>query len=111
MSNLKQLVGKNLRRVRKAKKLTQTQLSVIANVQYRSIGYIEQGRYLGRVDTLEKIIKALDIPASELFLDVEIHPDDSINLKLAKINETLKTCTPEKLDVICKVIDALSKTL
>lgn len=111
MSNLKQIVGKNLKRRRKERKLTQTQLSVIANVQYRTVGYIEQGRYLGRVDTLEKLIKALDIPAGELFTEIGTSANDSSALKIKKMNQVLSTCSAETLDTIYKVILALSKSL
>lgn len=96
MSNLKQIVGKNLKRLRKERKLTQTQLSVIANVQYRTVGYIEQGRYLGRVDTLEKLIKGLSQEQFSELLNVTMQT-------ISQIECGKRFSTAETIDKICDV--------
>ncbi|MFD3259578.1 helix-turn-helix domain-containing protein [Paenibacillus lentus] len=67
MSILRRLVGENIRRVRKEQGLTQEELAEKAELQYQYIGGVERGTRNISLDSLEKIINALNITYSELF--------------------------------------------
>ncbi|OMF55216.1 helix-turn-helix transcriptional regulator [Paenibacillus sp. FSL R5-0766] len=60
-------VGNRIRELRKAKGWTQEQLAEAAGLHYSYIGGVERGDRNISLETLEKIIIGLQIPANELF--------------------------------------------
>ncbi|HEY8939549.1 MAG TPA: helix-turn-helix transcriptional regulator [Cellvibrio sp.] len=64
---LKKQFGKRLQQCRVASKLTQEQLAERVGVTIESISNMERGIHGPGFDTLEKITKALGIPAKVLF--------------------------------------------
>lgn len=56
----------NLKELRKAKKLTQTQLSSLSNVSQGKICEYESGKTLPRLDTAARLAKALGCSLDEL---------------------------------------------
>lgn len=54
-------IGENIKRFRKQKKLTQSQLAELANMSRSYVADIERDRYNPSVDTLKAIAKALEI--------------------------------------------------
>lgn len=60
-------LGKKLKRARRELGITQEELAERANLSRAYIGYIEQGKNLPALQTLEKIAKALKIRLSDLF--------------------------------------------
>lgn len=60
-------LGKKLKRARREMGITQEELAERANLSRAYIGYIEQGKNLPALQTLEKIAKALKIRLSDLF--------------------------------------------
>ncbi len=65
MSSRKKL-GENLRKLRLKKNMSQGNLAIILNVNRAYISKIENGRMNPTLSTLEKIAKALGVPADEL---------------------------------------------
>ena len=63
---IRKVVRTNLRRLRKTKGLTQEDLAFKIGVSRAYIGYIEQGRNIPSLDTLEKLAKALDVSITAL---------------------------------------------
>jgi len=62
------VVSKNIRRIRKKKKISQDKLSKKANLALNTIVKIETGEKSNpTVETLEKIAKALDVSVGNLF--------------------------------------------
>lgn len=59
--------GKNLRRIRKDKGLTMTELANICDIQYRQISNIELGKVNTTVSTIYLLAEALKISAKDLF--------------------------------------------
>ncbi|MFB5763947.1 helix-turn-helix domain-containing protein [Paenibacillus medicaginis] len=79
MSDLRQLVGTRIRAMRNAKGLTQQKLADIAGLDYRYIGALERGERNFSIDTLEKVLIALNVSLSELmYSDSEIDNDESL---------------------------------
>lgn len=61
------LVGKRIRQIRKEYKISQEKLGELAQLQSTYIGGVERGERNISLETLEKIIKALDITYSDFF--------------------------------------------
>lgn len=68
MTDLRNTVGDRIRAIRKAQGLTQQQLAELANLDDAYIGAVERGERNFSIDTLEKIVAALQIQPGELFL-------------------------------------------
>lgn len=59
-------VGKNIKRIRKAKRITQDRLAAAAHMSISHLGYIERGKENPTLYTLYRISVALKIPLKEL---------------------------------------------
>lgn len=67
MSLLKQQFGRRLRSLRKARNVTQEQLSERTGLTIESISNIERGIFAPKFENLEKIAAALDVEVKQLF--------------------------------------------
>ncbi|PKG24365.1 helix-turn-helix domain-containing protein [Niallia nealsonii] len=67
MSDFLKIVGDSVRIYRKAKGLTQEELAEQAGLQSTYIGGVERGERNISLDTLDKILRGLDISAYQLF--------------------------------------------
>jgi transcriptional regulator with XRE-family HTH domain len=65
--DIKVLLGKKIREVRKAKKLTQEQMAELLGVETSSLSNIERGKYYPTSENLSKIIRILEVQPHELF--------------------------------------------
>lgn len=59
-------VGKNIKKIRKEKKMTQLDLAMKCNTDVRKIGGTERGQYDFRISSIMVIANGLDINAEEL---------------------------------------------
>lgn len=69
----RELVGKNIKRVRVAKGVSQEQLAFDAAIDRSYLGGIERCDENPSVDTLDKIAGVLGIELAELFQPVALH--------------------------------------
>ncbi|MDE6138678.1 MAG: helix-turn-helix domain-containing protein [Candidatus Gastranaerophilales bacterium] len=76
MENIKELLGKKIKELRKAKKYTQEQLAEKVGIGTPNISYFETGKFSPSVDTLQKIAEVLDVEIYELYM---FQPLKSIN--------------------------------
>lgn len=67
MGELEQIVGANVRRLRKARGLTQEQLGFEAQIAMRHVGAIERGQASATVGMLGRLAKALGVEPGTLF--------------------------------------------
>jgi transcriptional regulator with XRE-family HTH domain len=67
MQNIGKKLGLKIKELRKAKKLTQTQLAEKVGIDYKHLSRIEVGSSFPSINTLGKIAYYLDVEASELF--------------------------------------------
>ena len=67
MSSLKVKLGARIQQIRKSKKLTQEQLAEMIDLDIPNLSNIERGKRFVSANTLENIIKALDVTEKELF--------------------------------------------
>jgi transcriptional regulator with XRE-family HTH domain len=63
----KSLVAWNLRRLRVAKKISQDELALRAEVERAYVGHLERGTKNPTIATLEKLVEALNSEMTELF--------------------------------------------
>lgn len=67
----RELVGKNIKRIRVAKNVTQEQLAFDANVDRSYLGGIERSDENPSVDTLDKIANVLGVDLIEFFVPID----------------------------------------
>lgn len=65
--SLREIVAKNLRRIRHAKGLSQEELADRAGVNRNYIGLLERERHAATVDMLEQIAAVLEVDAVDFF--------------------------------------------
>jgi len=60
-------IGKNLKKLRKQKSLSQDRLSKLADISYNTVIKLESGGITNpSIDTLQKLTKALDVSVDDL---------------------------------------------
>ena len=68
MGNIKVLLGKKIKELRKSRGLTQEKLAELAGIEIPSLSNIENGKNYPNNETLEKIALALRIKPYQLFI-------------------------------------------
>ena len=66
MQSVKDLFGKRIKELRKARNLTQEQLAELVDIDTRNIIKIENSETFPRVKTLDKLLEVFQISASEI---------------------------------------------
>ncbi|MEK5262440.1 helix-turn-helix transcriptional regulator [Paenibacillus sp. FSL L8-0663] len=105
--SLPESVGNRIRELRKAKGWTQEQLAEAAGLHYSYIGGVERGDRNISLETLEKIILALKVPAFELFQFDETSDRKEIINELMLLINSRETTELEILTTITKNIVGL----
>ena len=65
-----QLIGPKIRKMRKERKLTQTELAARIGIQQSDLSRMEKGEYRVSLDTLFRILAEFNVSISEFFDDV-----------------------------------------
>ena len=90
-SELRSVLGKNIKKYRNIKKLSQAKLAEILDITPNFISEIETGKRWISSDTLVNIADALDVEVHELLKPPQKHPDE-MTAFIANYNEqALKT--------------------
>lgn len=77
-----QLVGRKIRQLRRARQLTQTELSARIGVQQSDLSRMEKGEYRVSLDTLFRILSEFQISIGEFFEEMGGSPLSERELKL-----------------------------
>lgn len=93
-SEVKKLLGYNLRRIRKLQNLSQIQLAERVNMAFTFISDIENGKKWVSPETIEKFSKALNVEVYQFFL-----PED-YNFSF---NKTIDSYTQEIFEAIRRI--------
>lgn len=104
MKTTKELLGARIKELRKARRLSQDQLSEKINIDPKHLSRIEVGKSYPSLDTLEKIAKALNVEIKDLF--EFMHHTGSKELS-ENISRLLKESDEEKLRLILKITRAI----
>ena len=67
MSDIAALFGSRVREYRLRRGLSQEQLALRANINVSFLGQIERGGKKPTIDTIDKLLKALDVPYRKFF--------------------------------------------
>lgn len=108
MALLKEKLGKRIQEIRKSKKLTQEKLAEMVGLDTPNLSNIERGKRFVTSETLEKIIKALDVNEKELF-DFE-HIKTREELILA-INKFLLIAETKDIEFFYRMISVYNETI
>lgn len=65
--SLREIVAKNLRRLRQAKSLSQEELADRADINRNYVGMLEREQHAATIDMLEKLANVLDVDPIEFF--------------------------------------------
>ena len=68
MQNIKELLGKRIKELRKRKGFTQEKLAELSKIEIPSLSNIENGKNYPNHETLDKISNALSVQPYELFI-------------------------------------------
>jgi len=104
METTKELLGARIKELRKAKRLSQDQLSEKINIDPKHLSRIEVGKSYPSLDTLEKIAQALGVEMKDLF---EFMHHAKSKKPLDDITKLIKEADEEKLKLIFKIIRAV----
>jgi len=80
LSELKRLIGRNIRSLRKRRSWSQDALSENAELSCKFVGEIERGAVNPSLDSLMKIADALGVEVAELFLTENVYMITGINV-------------------------------
>lgn len=104
MSELKKLLGKRIREIRIAKKLTQEELSELTDIGASSISKIESGHFHPTDENLERIAKALKVEPYKLYM---FNHQKNTKELLQDIQTMLNKATDEEIKLAYKVLSGI----
>ena len=104
MKDIKKLLGKRIKELRKEKNLSQDQLSELVGIDSRSISHIENGDTFPSKSLLE-IAKALNVSLPELFEFEHLKYD--AKYKKNYIINSLETITESDLDLLFRITKSM----
>lgn len=87
-----QLIGPKIRKIRKERKLTQTDLAARIGIQQSDLSRMEKGEYRVSLDTLFRILAEFNVSISEFFDDVA---QENITPRDVKVVRDLNKLAPE----------------
>ena len=82
MSDIKKIIGQRIRNYRTQLNLTQEDLAEYSNCHHTYIGQIERGEKNATIESIEKIVKPLNITLSKLFEKIDECSIDERNIPL-----------------------------
>lgn len=99
------LLGKHIRSLRQARRLTQQRLGERANLNYKYLGAVERGEENPSLLVLERIAAALEVELSDLFRFA--HEETSPQALRKSLAHLLAAADVERLQMACKLLKAL----
>lgn len=106
-TDVKMLVGRRIKSLRKASRLTQEQLAERANLHAKYVSSLECGRENPTLDVFLKISSALGLEVADIF-SFEHEIEDARQIRKA-ITALLTDTDPERLRMVFKIVKAVLK--
>lgn len=88
MENIKLLLGKKIKELRKAHKYTQEQLAEKIGIGTPNISYFETGKFAPSIETLQKLAQVFGVEIHEIYMFQPLKPTSEIKQELAKAIES-----------------------
>lgn len=108
MPTLKEKLGKRIQEIRKSKNITQEKLAEMIGIDTPNLSNIERGKRFVSSDTLEKIIKSLNVKEKDLFdFDHIKSKNDLIN----SINKILIESDTKEIEYYYRMISVYKESL
>ena len=104
MAELRNVVGKNIKTIRKAKKWTQAQLAEKVGVEPVSIARIETGLNFPKEENLISIAEALNVSVADLFAAKEADKKSTIKY----IQSAVQNLGNRDLEIVSKLVKTMS---
>jgi transcriptional regulator with XRE-family HTH domain len=101
MGNLKSLFGKKVKEYRVNKKMTQSQLAEMVNVDNKHISCIESGKNFPSPDLIERIAAVFNVEVKDLFEFMYLQEPKNLKTEITTMLDKLDT---EKLSFIYKYV-------
>jgi transcriptional regulator with XRE-family HTH domain len=105
---IKKELGKKIKNFRISKGYTQEKLSEMINISQKALSSVEIGENFVSAETFDKLVKALDTTAEELFATNKFKDTQElvnlINENIAKISDS-----SEKLEIVYNLTKSLVK--
>ena len=108
MPTLKEKLGKRIQEIRKSKKLTQEKLAEMIGIDTPNLSNIERGKRFVSSDTLEKIIKSLNVKEKDLF---DFEHIKSKNELIKSINKILNESDMKEIEYFYRMINIYKESL
>lgn len=104
--NIKKELGEKIKRIRRQRGLTQEQLAEMIDISSRNLSNIEVGNSFPKPETLEKLLKSMNISSQILFSNDSIKSDAEL---LEEINYLINNLEHDHatLERIYKVLKGL----
>ncbi len=103
--NIKKQLGTKIKRLRQNRGFTQEQLAEKLDIATRTLCGIENGENFLTAETLEKILRVLNISSSELFAFDHLRPQEELVEEI--IHDLCDIKSREKIENIYKLIKAI----
>ncbi|NVN92114.1 MAG: helix-turn-helix transcriptional regulator [Desulfuromonadales bacterium] len=108
MKSTKKLLGERIKEIRKARRLTQSKLAELVDIEQKHVSRIESAKNYPSIDLLEELAVALNVPLMSFFDFTHLENDE---VRTASIEEMLKELDEETRKLAYKLIRATIKTL
>jgi transcriptional regulator with XRE-family HTH domain len=104
MSEIVKKIGERIRLIRREKGLSQEQLGELSDLHTNYVGQIERGEKNLTIESLEKVVQALEISMEQLFRHVDPMKDKD---ELMEINELLSERSSKDHAMVLKIIKSV----
>lgn len=108
MPTLKEKLGKRIQEIRKSKNLTQEKLAEMIGIDTPNLSNIERGKRFVSSDTLEQIIKSLNVKEKDLF---DFEHIKSKNELINSINNILNESDIKEIEYFYRMINIYKESL
>ena len=96
-------LGNVIRKYRKERGMTQSQLSELAEISHRQVMSIEKGKCYPKFETLCRLVRVLNIPPDHIFHSESLGDDSALNRFIA----IYRSCPIEDQDLVLATMQAL----
>lgn len=111
MLSINAYVGKRIRSFRKARGFTQADLGELVDLPQPYVGGIERGERNISLETMHKLLNALNITPADLFREYDDGQRSELNDIIERINAVLSTRTPAEVQIIENLITDVLTTI
>lgn len=107
MGDLSKHLGNRIRELRKLQNMSQEELALKSNINPAHLGQIERGFKSPTLDTLEKIIHALNIQAADLFSEYISDDTTKASIYISSMNNLMSSMTARQQEIVLNTINNL----